>query len=179
MKNKQVLKRLVSGILAAAVTATSIVVPTTADDSIDLADLSSKGISVVSPNRDKLVEEDLGYADEDEVRVSIVLEDASTIKAGFDIETIAVDSKAVAYRDSLKVKQLDMTKNIEKATKEELDVVHNLTLAANLISANVKYGQIKDIEKVSGVKSVLVETKYDPAKTVETDTDKPNMSSSY
>ena len=178
MKNKQVLKRLVSGILAAAVTATSIVVPTTADDSIDLADLSSKGISVVSPNRDKLVEEDLGYADEDEVRVSIVLEDASTIKAGFDIETIAVDSKAVAYRDSLKVKQLDMTKNIEKATKEELDVVHNLTLAANLISANVKYGQIKDIEKVSGVKSVLVETKYDPAKTVETDTDKPNMSTS-
>ena len=96
MKNKQVLKRLVSAILAAAVTATSIVVPTTADDSIDLADLSSKGISVVSPNRDKLVEEDLGYADEDEVRVSIVLEDASTIKAGLDIETIAFDSKAVA-----------------------------------------------------------------------------------
>ena len=178
MKNKQVLRRLISGILAAAVATTSIVAPTTAIDSVDLAEISSNGISLVSPSRDKLVEEDLGYADEDEVRVSIVLEDASTISAGFDIETIATDSKAVAYRDSLKVNQQTMTEKIEKATKEDLDVVHNLTLAANIISANVKFGQIKAIEKVSGVKTVVVETKYDPAKTVETDTDKPNMATS-
>ncbi|MDE7280479.1 MAG: S8 family serine peptidase, partial [Ruminiclostridium sp.] len=103
---------------------------------------------------------------------------ASTIKAGFDIETIAVDSKAVAYRNSLKAQQQTLTEKIEKATKEDLDVVHNLTLAANIISANVKFGQIKAIEKVSGVESVVVETKYDPAKTVETDTDKPNMATS-
>ncbi|MBD5082323.1 MAG: S8 family serine peptidase [Ruminococcaceae bacterium] len=175
MKNKQVLRRLISGILAAAVATTSVVVPTAANDRFDLSEISSNGISLVSPSRDKLVEEDLGYADEDEVRVSIVLEDASTISAGFDIETIATDSKAVAYRDSLKVNQQTMTEKIEKATKEDLDVVHNLTLAANIISANVKFGQIKAIEKVSGVKTVVVETKYDPAKTVETDTDKPNM----
>ncbi|MDE6725099.1 MAG: S8 family serine peptidase, partial [Ruminiclostridium sp.] len=178
MKNKQVLKRLVSGILAAAVTVTAVVVPTTANDSINLADLSNKGISVVSPNRDKLVEEDLGYADEDEVRVSIVLEDASTIKAGFDIETIAVDSNAIAYRDGLKVKQNAIAEKIEKATKEKLDVVRNLTLAANLISANVKFGQIKDIEKISGVKTVVVETKYDAAKTVEDVPNDPNMATS-
>ncbi|MDE7280214.1 MAG: S8 family serine peptidase, partial [Ruminiclostridium sp.] len=179
MKNKQVLRRLVSGILAAAVAVSSVMVPTTANDSVDLSELSSNGISIVSPGKDKLPPlEDLGYKDEDEVRVSIVLEDASTIKAGFDIETIAVDSKAIAYRDNLKIKQLDLTKKIENTTKAELDVVHNLTLAANLISANVKFGQIKDIEKVNGVKSVLVETKYDAAKTVDTDGDKPNMSTS-
>lgn len=177
MKDKKVLKRLLAGVLAAAVTVSAVVLPTTAADE-NLADLSSKGISVVSPNRDKLTEEDLGYADEDEVRVSIVLEDASTIKAGFDIETIAVDSKAVAYRDSLKVKQQAVAEKIEKATKEHLDVVHNLTLAANIISANVKFGQIKDIEKVSGVKTVVVENKYDAAKTVEEIPTDPNMSTS-
>lgn len=38
-----------------------------------------------------------------------------------------------------------------------LDVVWNLTLAANLISANVKYGQIQDILSVDGVADVVVE----------------------
>lgn len=31
----------------------------------------------------------------------------------------------------------------------ELDVVWNLTLAANIISANVQYGQIEDIKAAS------------------------------
>lgn len=177
MKNKQVFKRLLAGVLAVAVSVTAVVVPTAANDNA-ASDLSNKGISVVSPNRDKLTEEDLGYADDDEVRVSIVLEDASTINAGFDIDSIAVDSKAVAYRDSLKVKQQEIAKDIEKATKEDLDVVHNLTLAANIISANVKYGQIKNIEKVDGVKSVVIETKYDAAKTVEDLPSNPNMATS-
>lgn len=119
MKDKKVLKRLLAGALAAAVTVSAVVIPTTANGSrVDLSDLSSKGISVVSPQRDKMTEkDDPGYGDDDVVRVSIVLEDASTIKAGFDIETIAVDSKAVAYRDSLKIKQQAMEEKIEKATK--------------------------------------------------------------
>ena len=95
MKEEKVLKRLLAGILAAAVTVSAVVVPTTANASgVNISDLSGKGISVVSPGKDKMTEaEDLGYANDDEVRVSIVLEDASTIKAGFDIETIAVNSK--------------------------------------------------------------------------------------
>lgn len=180
MKEEKVLKRLLAGILAAAVTVSAVVVPTTANASgVNISDLSGKGISVVSPGRDKMTEaEDLGYANDDEVRVSIVLEDASTIKAGFDIETIAVNSKAVAYRDSLKLKQQTVEEKIEKATKENLDVVHNLTLAANIISANVKFGQIKAIEKISGVKTVLIETKYEAAKTVEDVPNDPNMATS-
>lgn len=43
-----------------------------------------------------------------------------------------------------------------------LDVVWNLTLAANLISANVKYGQIQDILSVDGVADVVVEQRYEP-----------------
>ncbi len=42
-----------------------------------------------------------------------------------------------------------MTARIEQAMGTELDVVWNLTLAANIISANVQYGQIEDIKAVS------------------------------
>ena len=37
-------------------------------------------------------------------------------------------------------------------------MVWNLTLATNIISANVQYGQIEKIENVQGVKQVLIET---------------------
>ena len=46
---------------------------------------------------------------------------------------------------------------------EELDVVWNLTLAANLISADVVYGDIEAIQAVPGVKEVILETRYEPA----------------
>ena len=49
-----------------------------------------------------------------------------------------------------------------KSIGGKLDVVWNLTLAANIISANVKFGQIAAIEAVKGVKEVLIETCYEP-----------------
>ena len=181
MKKKQVFRRLLSGVLAAAMTVTAIVVPTSANEGtkLNLTEVSSEGF-LTRPTGDKLneVEEEEKYADTDVVRVSIFLDDASTIKAGFDIDTIATDKKAIAYRDTLKVKQEIAESKIEKATSEDLDVVHNLTLAANVISANVKYGQIKDIEKISGVKTVVIENQYEAAKTVENLADDPNMSTS-
>lgn len=56
-------------------------------------------------------------------------------------------------------------------------MVWNLTLAANLISANVNYGQIDEIEALPGVEKVLIEPVYSPA-VVETDTAEPNMATS-
>ena len=44
---------------------------------------------------------------------------------------------------------------------EKLDVVWNLTIAANIISANVPLDKIDAISNVFGVKKVIVETKYD------------------
>lgn len=41
-------------------------------------------------------------------------------------------------------------------------MVWNLTLAANIISANVEYGDISAIEAVPGVEEVLVERRYEP-----------------
>lgn len=68
-----------------------------------------------------------------------------------------------------------MTASIERATGEKLDVVWNMTLAANAISANVEYGQIAAIEKLPGVAEVVLETRYEPQETVTDATSKPNM----
>jgi len=111
---------------------------------------------------DSLTEEPL-YADTDMVRVSIVMEEASTIEAGFSTQGISANQKAMAYRSGLKQNQAQVTARIESALGSKLDVQWNLTLVANLISANVPYGQIAKIEAVSGVKSVILETRYDPA----------------
>ena len=59
-----------------------------------------------------------------------------------------------------------------------LDVQWNLTLAANLISANVAYGDIETIQSVSGVKDVFLETRYEPCVVDEVGTADPNMATS-
>ena len=115
------------------------------------------------------------HVESDMVRVSIFLEEDSTIGAGFSTESIAANSDAMAYRTELKNAQAEITAAIERKLGQKLDVVWNLTLAANLISANVKFGQIKAIEQVAGVKEVLIETRYEPDTAEQAD---PNTVSS-
>ena len=118
-------------------------------------------------------------ADNEVVRVSIVLEKDSTMDAGYDISTIADDPDAISYRSDLEEQQENITAAIEDEVLdgEDLDVVWNLTLAANIISANVEYGQIEDIKAIDGVKDVVLEAQYLPA-TVGVDEYDPNMSTS-
>ena len=121
------------------------------------------------------------YADTDMVRVSIVLSDPSTLDKGFSASDIASGSKkAMKYRDKLESKQDKMVKTISKKALDgqALDVVWNLTLATNIISANVQYGQIEKIENVKGVKQVLIETRYEPCVVKESETTDPNMATS-
>ena len=118
------------------------------------------------------------YADTDIVRVSIFLKDQPTIMAGFSLDSIAANSQAMAYRADLKEKQAQVTAAIEKTLGEKLDVAWNLTLAANVISANVKYGQIEAIEQMAGVSEVLIETCYAPAVVDREEENDPMMSTS-
>ncbi|MBQ2310043.1 MAG: S8 family serine peptidase, partial [Erysipelotrichales bacterium] len=108
----------------------------------------------------------------DIVRVSIVLEDESTLEHGYSAENIAYNTQAVSYRDALKVKQDELTARIEKEIGAKLDVQWNMTLAVNIISANVKVKDIPLIENVEGVKKVVRENRYealvDDPKTVNT-----------
>ena len=103
------------------------------------------------------------YDSEEIVRVSIVLEKKPTIEAGFSTMGIGSNASAMAYRADLEEDQIDLTARIEDAIGESLDVQWNLTLAANIISADVTYGQIDEIAAVDGVRKVVIEQQYEPA----------------
>ena len=111
------------------------------------------------------------------VRVSIVLDGRSTMDSGYSKDEIALDPAAVSYRDSLKKTQDDMAAVISRdvLNGEALDVVWNLTLAANIISANVPAEKIDEIKALDGVKDVVLETQYYPQED-EILPDDPNMS---
>lgn len=100
-------------------------------------------------------EDTAAYQAHDLVRVSIILEDTSTLEAYSDAAaegTLAEDAAAVSYRAALQRKQDSIVRKISSTIlgREELDVVWNLTLVANLISANVEYGKIEQIKQIPG-----------------------------
>lgn len=98
------------------------------------------------------------------VRVSIQLEKAPTIDAGFETRNIALNASAMSYRDSLQTEQNRLQATIERQVLngQKLDVVWNLTLAANIISANVPRSAIAEIAALDGVKAVVEENRYEP-----------------
>ena len=102
---------------------------------------------------DRLVQKDES-ADRDPnemVRVSIVLEKPSAVQAGYATMGIASDRKAMAYRAELLATQQRMEKTISaQALKgRPLDVVWNMTLVGNIISAWVPYGSLEAIAAMS------------------------------
>ena len=78
------------------------------------------------------------YAPDDTVRVSIVLKDEPAV-AMYSLDGIGENNSAVTYRQTLKNRQNSLTQRINRTLDAPIDVVWNLTLAANLISANVRY----------------------------------------
>ena len=165
------IKRWTAGLLAFAVAVNGTVFPPAAAAGLGGKTALRVSESGFSPNprpADALYKEqdDVQLPDDDEiVRVSILLEDDSAMDAGYDISTIAVDEDAAAYREELEEKQHELESVIEEEVLggEELDVVWNLTLAANLISANVEFGLIEQIEALDGVKQVFIEEQFLPA----------------
>lgn len=112
------------------------------------------------------------------VRVSIVLDDDGTIEAGYDIDSIAENSRAISYREKLRAMQNKMKRKIEDALGGSLNVKWNLTLAANLISAEIAYGQIDTIRALPGVKNVVIEQQYQPMALADNDVDIDDVASS-
>lgn len=103
-------------------------------------------------------EEEPTYADDELVRVSIVLNGASALDAGY------APASAGGYRAGLLAEQQAMASKIsaEALGGAQLDVVWNLTLACNIISAYVPYGSIEAVRNVIGVKDVVIELRYFP-----------------
>ena len=174
------LKRTIAAVVAASIAIANVAIPVSANEAGRSVDFWKTDLNVdLRPDLERPeAPEEPTIPDDQVVRVSIVLDEESTIDAGYEISTLSVDPLAIAYRDDLKVKQETLETKIERQALDgkELDVVWNLTLAANLISANVEYGQIDDIKAVPGVKDVVIEMQYEPAEV--TAADKPNMGTS-
>ena len=116
-------------------------------------------------------EQGVTYEDDDIVRVSIFLEESATIDQGYSTDGIAENEQAMDYREELAQRQDEVVKKIEAQLGEDMDVQWNLTLVANVISANVEFGQIQEIARVEGVKKVVPETQYSVPQTEGTESD--------
>lgn len=123
-------------------------------------------------------EEEAPYGATDVVRVSILLEKESTLAAGFSTAEIGQNAAAMAYRETLKADQEALSARISRAVGEELQVHWNMTLAANIISADLQYGQIETVKAIPGVKDVVLETRYSPAVVDRQEAADPNMATS-
>ncbi len=181
---EHLLKRLLSWVLV-VVLCLGTVLPaaaagTSSDYKVTFEQVDNSAVSAKPSGLETVVEKEQPplYEDTEVVRVSIVLSDKSTIETVGTTENLDTNVKARRYRSELAAKQTARTNAISSAIGGELDVVWNLTLAANMISANVEYGQIAAIKKVPGVEDVLIETRYEPA-VVDTDLPAdPNMATS-
>ena len=115
---------------------------------------------------DRLVPEEIHgmtpYKPTDLVRAAIVLEDAPTLKAGYSTQGIGTNTDARAYDLGLQKAQRDLADRISAQALggRELDVVWNLTLVGNIISANVPYGKLDAVKAVEGVRDVILENSY-------------------
>ncbi len=183
--NKHLSKRLLSLMLAVAL-CVGLVLPAAAAGASDNAanvtfeKVDNDAVSVKPVEREEVTEtpEPAPYADTETVRVSIVLSGESTIKKAGSTENIAANASAMAYRATLETVQDMRIASISKVIGEPLDVVQQLTLVANIISANVEYGQIEAIERVPGVVDVVIETRYEPAVVNTEEAADPNMATS-
>ena len=178
MRSNNVAKRLLSVFLVLCMMMAWVLPASAHESGISVTQVSNDRVSADLFGKDPVeLEEQPQYADDDIVRVSIFVDRAGVIDAGYAVSSLATDKTAMAYREKLQDQQLSLISRIEKATREELDVIWQLTLATNLISANVKYGQIAAIEKISGVRSVVIETAYEPDVVSSAPAD-PNMATS-
>ena len=185
MKHRALLRRILAVILAVTMMA-GYAVPVGASSSNSYQHLSFEKVdnSVVTAQPPLSAVNELdqapAYADSEIVRVSIVLDRASTLETGFSTLDIANNADAMAYRASLKKEQDAMVTAIERQALNggKLDVVWNITLAGNIISANVAYGQIDEIEAVRGVQQVLIENRYEPMVVDSNGGVDPNMATS-
>ena len=178
MRSNNVAKRLLSVFLVLCMVCAWVLPASAQQSGISVTQVSNDRVSANLFGKDPVqLEDEPQYADHDIVRVSIFMDKAGVIDAGFAVQDLAANEAAMAYREKLESQQLSLISKIEMATNEKLDVVWQLTLATNLISANVKFGQIAAIEKLSGVREVVIETRYEPDVVCSAPAD-PNMATS-
>ena len=172
MKN-QLFKQILCWLLVVCMVLPFVPATNAASVSWEKVDLDASFI-----NSDRKVQKD-GAADRDPsemVRVSIVLEKPSTVEAGYATMGISANREAMSYQAELQAAQKQMEKTISARVLNgrPLDVVWNMTLVGNIISAWVPYGSMEEIAAIPGVKTVAMEAQYEPCEVEVNDTVEPN-----
>ena len=167
---KQNWKRLISVLLAVAMLLTYAPMAVSAEEKtaasgvklefaqVDPATLNVPKLGDLDAAPEDEAEQPL-YGDGELVRVSIELEAPATLeKQGWQTQGIAQNKSAAAYREKLQAQQDALAQRIsDEILGSQLDVKWNITLAGNVISANVPYGKLDAIRALDGVKSVELE----------------------
>ena len=184
MKKHQFMRML--SLMLAAILCLGVVAPAgaaapTGGTQLEFTQVDNRVVSArIAQNAFSQPEEEPSYLPTDLVRVSILLDGKSTLEAGYPTGDVAENAAAMSYRQGLARRQTGMAAAIstEALDGEPLDVVWNLTLAANLISANVPYGKMEAIRELSGVQDVILETRYAPCVVDREEAADPNMATS-
>lgn len=152
MKQKATGSRILALLLAVTLLA-SLVIPAAAAGRNDLTQLAVEQIDndLVTAQLPGQQQQQTNAAQEethaasDMIRVSIVLEKKSTLEAGYTAQEVTDSARAMSYRESLQAQQETLSRKISRVALDgqKLDVVWNLTLATNVISANVPYAPSK------------------------------------
>ncbi len=163
MKRRELMKRALAGALTASM-------------------LLSTGSTAFAAPEDYDALEDAVKANDDiirdgKVRVSIILTQASTLGRGYSTQDIANNDSAMSYRQQVLSNQQAVESRISNKVLggQELEVVWNITLAGNMISAWVPVESLSELTEVRGVEDVIIETRYEAPKTDSVDTAQPNM----
>jgi len=159
---KHSLKRIISWLLVVCMVLSFVPAASAAKLTWKETDLK---ITAELPDRPVKKDGEAERDDSEMVRVSIVLEKASAVEAGFATMGIAANAEAKSYRAQLLAtqKRMEKTISVRALNGRPLDVVWNMTLVGNLISAWVPYGSLEKIAAIDGVKSVTMEAQYEPA----------------
>ena len=179
MKMNGFFKKMLSMLLVLCMVFTWVLPANAYDAGLSFSQVSNDRVSANLIGKDavQLDGNQTTYQPTDVVRVSIFLDKGGVLEAGFPVNNLAQNDQAMAYRDKLQKEQNALVNKIEKAIKSDLDVVWSLTLATNLISANVQYSKIEAIRGVRGVKNVVIEASYQPDVATKAEAD-PNMATS-
>lgn len=108
-------------------------------------------------------ETDPVFAEDENVRVLIIMEEDSVIDAGYEVTELATNEAAAEYSDMLEQNQSQVVETIESEVMdgESLDTVNSFTILTNAVSANIEFGQIEAIKEVEGVADVVIEKVYE------------------
>lgn len=120
--------------------------------------------------------EQTAYAQDELVRVIVILEEQGLLERGYTTAQIAANSAEVAaHAETLANRQQTVMAGIRAVAGEEITAKYNYTIALNGMAVEIPYGMLADIRNVKGVKDAFVAPTYDLPQDMTGEAAQPNM----